>query len=135
MNVDDQPTCGKGLADYSVLPETLGKLTAAAAEILEVHMKALDRTDKNAQAEYAAYLNLVKEHRAIATQLLATAQRMSGHRDLPMGRHDVKAMSSPRALEVFERFVKLEDELVTLLRNRLEQDRKMLVEMRSGTPR
>ena len=127
--MEDQPTCGKGLAEHSVLPQKLGELTASVAEILELHTKALDRTDKNSETEHAAYLELAKEHRRIATQLATTATRMAGYRNLPMGRHDDKAMSSARALEVFETFVKLETELVALLQNRLELDRKMLIEM------
>jgi hypothetical protein len=129
MSVEDQPSCGKGLAEHSVLPEKLGELTASVAEILEVHMKALDLTDKNSKTEHAAYLELAKEHRRIATQLMATAKRMAGYRGLPMGRHDENAMSDPRAREVFEKFVKLEHELVDLLQHRLKQDRKMLIEM------
>jgi hypothetical protein len=129
MSIEDQPTCGKGLAEHSVLPAKLGALTASVAELLDVHMKALDLTDKDSKTEHAAYATLAKEHRRIATRLEATAKQMAGYRDLPMGRHDPKAMSSPRAIKAFERFVKLEHELVALLQGRLEQDRKMLIEM------
>jgi hypothetical protein len=129
MSMEDQPTCGKGLAQHSALPAKLGALTASVAELLDVHMKALDLTDRDSKTEHAAYAALAKEHRRIATRLEATAKRMAGYRDLPMGRHDPKAMSSPRAIKAFERFVKLEHELVALLQGRLEQDRKMLIEM------
>jgi hypothetical protein len=41
-------------------------------------------------------------------------------------------MAAPRPAEVFAKFVEIEDELVTLLRKRLESDRAMLREMRGG---
>jgi calcineurin-like phosphoesterase family protein len=72
---------------------------------------------------------LAKEHRKIAALLQAIARRMAGYRDLPMGRHDRTAMSAPKALEAFEKFAKLEQELLALLQKKLEQDRKMLIEM------
>ena len=131
-HVVDPPTCGKGLAEHSVLPAKLGELTASVADILDAHMKALDLTDTTSRAEHDAYVELAKEHRRIASQLMATAKRMAGYRDLPMGRHDGKAMSSPRARETFEQFVKLEHELVTLLQTRLGKDREMLSEMGGG---
>jgi hypothetical protein len=52
MDTEDQPTCGKGLAESSILPAKLGNLIAAMAGNLVVHMKALDLTDSNSQAEY-----------------------------------------------------------------------------------
>jgi len=86
----NQQTCGPGLAEHSVLPAKVGELIASLAEILELHMKALD---------------------------------------LPMGRHDQEARSFPKVREVFEEFVTLEQELRALLQKRLEEDRRMLVEM------
>jgi hypothetical protein len=38
-------------------------------------------------------------------------------------------MPAPRVLEAFEKFVKLEQELLALLQKRVEQDWRMLVEM------
>ena len=52
--MDEQQTCGKGLAEHSVLPAKLGELTAAIAAILEHHQTALDLTDENARKEYKA---------------------------------------------------------------------------------
>jgi hypothetical protein len=124
-----QPTCGKGLAEHSVLPAKMGELIAAMAENLELHMKALDVTDENSKKEYDAYLQLAGEHRQIATQLQAIAKQMSAYRDLPMGRHDHKAMSAPEVREAFKRFVDLERELLALLQSRVEQDQRMLSEM------
>ena len=54
---------------------------------------------------------------------------MAAPRDLPMGRHDAKAMSSPAVAEAFERFVEVERELVGLLEERVWEDAKLLAEM------
>jgi hypothetical protein len=127
--MDEQPTCGKGLAANSGLPAKLGELTAAVAQVLELHMKALDLEDSNARTEHDAYLTLAREHRTVATQLQALSAEMAGYRNLPMGRHDFRAMSAPENVEAFERFIGVEEELLQLLQNRLKQDRAMLLEM------
>ncbi|MEP6471693.1 MAG: hypothetical protein ABJC28_06720 [Acidobacteriota bacterium] len=49
-----------------------------------------------------------------------------------MGTHDTGVMSSPRAVAAFENFVKLEEELFSMLQRRREADRKMLAEMRGS---
>ena len=125
----NQRTCGQGLAEHSVLPAKLGELIASLAEILELHMKALDLTDENSRKEHAAYLALSREYRKIAAQLQATAKQMAGYQDLPMGRHDEKAMSSPQIRGAFEKFVTREQELEGLLQNRIDEDRRLLIEM------
>jgi hypothetical protein len=125
----DDPTCGQGLAEHSLLPAKLAELIASLADNLDVHTKALDRTDENAEREHGVYLKLVREHRKIAALLEATATEMAGYRDLPMGRHDPKAMSSPAVVEAFKRFVEIERELVGLLQERVREDAKLLAEM------
>jgi hypothetical protein len=127
-------TCGQGLAEHAPLPAKLGELTAAVSDILERHTKALDLTDGNSKREYDAYRDLVRKHRGVANQLQETAMQMAGYRDLPMGRHDMKAMASPEVIEAFERFVRIEQELLALLKARLEEDRHMLVEMAKTQP-
>jgi transposase len=130
--VTDQQTCGQGLAENSELPAKLGDLTESMAEILEIHMGALDLEDNDSRREHEAYRELVKDHRRIAAALLETARRMAGYRDLPMGRHHTTVMSSRRAVEASEKFVKLEEELLSMLQKRLEADRRMLSEMRGA---
>jgi hypothetical protein len=127
--MDDQRTCGKGLAEHSVVPAKAGELIAALAENLEVHRTALDLSDETARKEQQAYLELARAHRNIAAQLQAAARQMSGYRDLPMGRHDPQAMSGQKVVEAFRRFVALERELLALLEERLEQDQRMLAAM------
>ncbi|HEV8725613.1 MAG TPA: hypothetical protein VGW77_33765 [Candidatus Binatia bacterium] len=131
----EQPTCGKGLASQSSLPAMLGELSASVAENLEVHMKALDLNDASASKELEAYVKLAKKHREIATLLTATANEMAGYRELPMADHDAKVMSEPKAVKAFEKFMNLEQELLALLEKRVEQDHKMLVQMRRAIVR
>ena len=131
MSTQEQPTCGKGLAENSVLPAKLGELLGAMAENLETHMRALDLTDQNSRAEYDAYDELVKEFRQMSSQLKATAGQMAGYRDLPMGRHDQNAMTHPRVRESFEKFVKQKQALSSLLEQTAERDDKLLETMRA----
>jgi hypothetical protein len=128
-------TCGQGLAENSVLPAKLGELIGSMAEILEIHMGALDLQDDDSRLEHEAYRELVGEQRRNAAKLAETARRMAGYRDIPMGRHDMSAMSSRKAVEAFENFVKLEEELLLMLEKRLVADRKMIAEMRGIGPK
>jgi hypothetical protein len=126
LNTPEQPTCGKGLAENSTLPARLGKLLAAMADNLEVHMRALDLTDPNSREEYGAYEGLVRQIQQTAAQLEETANRMAGYRDLPMGRHDEQAMMHPRVRETFEKFVQQKQELLSLLEQTEKRDSKLL---------
>ncbi len=130
MSKSDQPTCGKGLAENSVLPARLGSLLSAMAENLEVHMTALDLTDQNSRAEYDAYKELVKQLQQAASELGATSRQMAGYRDLPMGKHDAQAMTHPRVGETFEKFVEQKQDLLSLLEQTTERDHKLLETMR-----
>jgi len=127
--MDEQQTCGKGLAQHSALTASLGELIASTARVLEVHMKALDLTDENAKRESEAYRELASAHRRIAGELASTAERMAGYRTLPMGRHDMAVMMSAPPRHAFAGFVKQEEALVALLEARLAQDKAMLAAM------
>ncbi len=127
--MDDQPTCGKGLAEHSVLPGRMGEVIDALAENLEVHMGALDLTDENSRRERDAYAALAAEHREIAGRLRAVAGRMAGYRDLPMGRHDWQALARPEVRAAFGRLVAREGELLALLQESVERHGKMLAGM------
>jgi hypothetical protein len=128
--VEDQQTCGTGLAENAVFPEKLGALAAAMADVLENHMQALDLTDPDAKAEHDAYAKLVHAHRRISAELRATADQMAGYRDLPMGRHGEQVMTSPDVLHTFDAFVKAKQELQTLLERQAARDQEMLAQMR-----
>ena len=126
MSESEQQTCGKGLAENSVLPAKLGELISAMAENLEAHRKALDLTDQNSRAEDEAYEKLLKDLRQIAAQLSVTASEMAGYRDLPMGKHDEAAMTHPRVGDAFQKFVQHKRELLELLEQTEKRDHKLL---------
>jgi hypothetical protein len=122
-------TCGEGLAAQSALPAKLAQLVAATADVLGQHMTALDLNDEGGRQEYAAYLRLTEDHREAAARLHAVGERMDSCRDLPMAKHDEAVMTASQTVEVFARFVSLEEELLELLQERTRQDRTMLEEM------
>jgi hypothetical protein len=125
----EQPTCGMGLAENSSLPAKLGELTSAVGEILEAHIPSLDLTDQRSRKERDVYQKLVEDHRRAGLQLEAIGRQMVGYRDLPMGRHEEAAVASPAVRRSFQRFVQVEQELLTMLQERLEQDQHMLAAM------
>jgi hypothetical protein len=130
--VAEQPTCGQGLAHNSAVPAALAAVAGAMARNLEVHMAALDRDDPAAAQEHAVYERVARGLRGAATDLQASAADMAGARDLPMGAHDMTAITAPPVLEAFERYVAAEDELRALIDQRGETNRRMLAAMREA---
>jgi hypothetical protein len=57
---------------------------------------------------------------------------MAAARELPMGRHDMAAITTPDVLDAFERSVGAEDELHALLGARREANEQMLAAMREA---
>jgi hypothetical protein len=127
--MDEQQTCGRGLAEHSALPAQLAEVTEAIADNLQMHMQALELDDEPARQEHAVYLHLVEEQRQAAGRLRAVAAEMAAARDLPMGRHDQQTLTSPEVGEAFQRFVGAKQELLALLQQMVEQDQRMLAEM------
>jgi hypothetical protein len=123
---DEPRTCGKGLAERSALPARLSALTAAMADVLDMHQQALDLTDANARAEHLAYLQLASDYRGLASRLRATADRMLGYRDLPMARHLTERMLAPENRDALANLVQCERDLAALLRKTAEEDEAML---------
>ncbi len=130
--MEQRPTCGQGLAENSLLPGKLGELTAAMAETLDTHMRTLDVNDPQSKQEYEVYFQLANEQRETAARLLATANEMAAARDLPMGRHDFSDPMASQMLQAFEKYVKVEQELLALLEQTSEQDQSMLLQMRGA---
>ncbi len=128
--MNEETSCGKGLADHAALPAKIAELVDAVAANLELHTSALDLRDPNARPEHDAYALLATQHRNVAAQLQALARQMSGYRDLPRGRHDEQAMTSPTFFQAFEAFVQREQELHALLEHKMHQHREMLAAMR-----
>ena len=125
----EEQTCGRGLAEHSVLPAQLAEVTEAMADNLMAHMQALELDDEAARQEHAVYLRLAEEQRQAAARLRAVAGEMAAARDLPMGRHDPQTMPSPEVAAAFRRFVTARQELLAVLQRMAEQDQRMLAEM------
>ena len=125
----EEQTCGRGLAENSVLPAQLAEVTEAMADNLQAHMQALELDDEAARQEHAVYLRLVEEQRQAAGRLRAVAAEMAAARDLPMGRHDQTALTSPEVADAFQRFVTAKQQLLALLQQLQEQDRRLLAEL------
>jgi hypothetical protein len=125
----DEQTCGRGLAEHSVLPAQLAKVTEAMADNLQAHLQALELDDEAARQEHAVYLRLAEEQRQAAGRLRAVAGEMAAARDLPMGRHDAQTMASPEVADAFQRLVEAKQALLGLLQRMLEQDRQLLAGM------
>jgi hypothetical protein len=130
--VSEQQTCGKGMADNAVVPGALAGVAARLAGNLEVHMRALDRDDPAAAREHDVYERVARGLRGAAAGLQDAAAEMAAARELPMGRHDMAAMTSPDVLDAFERYVEAEDELRALLDARREALTRMLASMREA---
>jgi hypothetical protein len=122
-------TCGHGLAQRSALPARLGGLSAAIADTLETHKRTLDLTDDNARREHDAYDVLVSDYRNIASQLETIANRMLGYRDLPMARHDARALTAPDIRKALAALIEHEQELVALLNTWIAQDQEIFTRM------
>jgi hypothetical protein len=124
--MEDTPTCGKGLAEHSAIPAKLAELIDALAANLEAHQPTLDLTDDRSRQELEAYVTLGRAHRSIAAQLRDVAERMSGYRDLPMGRHDERALEGRAVVDAFARYVRAEREVLALLESSVARDAAML---------
>ncbi len=124
--MDQQPTCGQGLAEHAALPAKLADVFGAIAGNLEIHLTALDSKDEGSRPELDAYVALSTEHRELESRLRALAVQMEGCRGLPMAMHDMAVMTSPKAAQAFEQLVAQEEALVALLRSWVEQHRAML---------
>jgi hypothetical protein len=125
----EEQTCGRGLAEHSVLPAQLAEVTDALADNLMAHMQALELDDEAARQEHAVYLRLAEEQRQAAARLRAVAGEMAAARDLPMGRHDTQTLSSPEVADAFRHFVKAKQELAATLQGMADEDQRMLAAM------
>ena len=126
MAHDDEPTCGKGLAEHSVIPGKLGELIDGLAANLECHMPSLPETDAMARHEKAAYARIAAQHREIAKRLRAVAEDMAGCRAMPMGAHDEQALMDPRAVTAFEQYIATLRQVVATLQASLAADEQLL---------
>jgi hypothetical protein len=127
--MENEWTCGKGLAANAALPGVVGDFVAAMADVLAVHQQALDLDDENARPEHDAYGTLVGELRAVSARLAAIAARMIGYRDLPMGRHDHQKMAGHDAVAVLERMIQAERTLLSRIQAAVREQEAILGQM------
>jgi hypothetical protein len=124
--MEEQLTCGKGLAEHSVLPGRIGEVIGGLAENLELHTRALDVSEDAGRAEHEAYAGLAGRYRRIAEELRSASEEMAGYRDLPPAPHDLESMRSPELGEAFTRFLEAERELVAALEEAIARDEALL---------
>jgi hypothetical protein len=129
--VEEQTTCGRGLAQNSVVPAALAAVAAGLAQNLEVHTRALDLGDAAAAEEQRMYERVAHSLRSAVADLQAAAAEMASAVDLPMGAHDMVAIITPDVLGAFEGYVAAEDDLRRLLDVRREYNEQMLTAIRA----
>ena len=129
--MEEEPTCGRGLAATAGVPSALAAVAASIARNLEVHTRALDPDDPVATQERHVYDRVVSSLRDAVLGLETVAEEMEAAVDLPMGAHDLAAMTTPDVLDAFARLVAAEDELRRLLEERRAENRQMLAMIRS----
>ena len=132
MAENEEWTCGKGVAANAALPERIGLLLAAVADVLQNHMRALDENVPNGRKELAAYQRLVDEHHSAASALAGLAAAMRSYRDLPPAEHDMAKLTDAASVEVMEALVRAQEDVLTLLQQRAAQYGAMLRQMRGG---
>jgi hypothetical protein len=129
----EEPTCGRGLAQSAVVPEALAAVAAGVAQNLEVHMRALHPDDDAAVQERRVYERVAHGLRGAAADLRATAAEMTAAVDLPMGEHDVTAVTAAEILDAFQGLVAAEDALRRLLEARRGDHEQLLTAIRGET--
>lgn len=127
--IEQAPTCGKGLAINAALPARFSEVIESMAVNLELHMETLDLGDARARLEYDAYQRLALAYRDIASNLMATAIKMYSYHDLPMASHNHEKLSNPEITAAFMKFTQLEEDLITVLQKHVKADKTMLAEL------
>ncbi len=77
------------------------------------------------------YERVARSLRDAAIDLHAAAAEMASAVDLPMGAHDMAAITTADLLRAFEGYVGAEDELRRLLEDRREDNEQMLAAIRT----
>jgi uncharacterized protein YndB with AHSA1/START domain len=126
--VDDQPTCGIGLAEHATVLDNISVMLDGLAETLELHRQMLVLTDERSRKEDVVYGELASSWRRISAEASSAAAMMFVQRELPMGAHDPAAWGAEHR-RAFEKFVNAQSRLLGLLRIAAERDEKMLASM------
>jgi hypothetical protein len=127
----DDPTCGQGLAQHAELPRLIGDVMSSVADILSAHLPSLVSGDELSRHERRVYEQLAGKHREAAEMLQTISTEMAGCYDMPMGEHDIQAMSPAHMTEALEAIVRAEATLATRLPDQLTEHQAMLDSMHS----
>jgi hypothetical protein len=123
--MNDQPTCGQGLAHHAVLPRAISRLAASMSTMMDSHLDAL-ASGASSEPERAAYARLATDYRTVAASLAQIATQMESYRDLPMATHDQSRLASRESAEIFQSLVDAERNLLLTLQASVEQHEQML---------
>lgn len=132
MAENEEWTCGKGVAANAALPGRMGLLLAAMADVLQNHTRSLDSDDASGAKELAAYQQLVDEHHSAASALAGLAAAMRSYRDLPPAEHDMAKLMDAASVEVMETLVRAQEDVLSLLQERVTEYGAMLRQMQGG---
>ena len=127
----EDPTCGEGLAQHAELPLLTAELMGSVAENLNAHLPGLVSSDENSQHEKHVYENLAARLRKAEAMLHALGTEMAGHQDMPMGEHDLHALSSGDAIDALTRLSRVEEQLVARVQEQLTEHQAILDTIRS----
>ena len=132
MSESEEWTCGKGVAANAALPERMGALLGAVADVLQNHTRSLDGADANGAEELAAYQRLVEEHRGAASALAGLAAAMRSYSDLAAAEHDMAKLMDAASVEVMEALVRAQEDVLALLQERAVEYGEMLRQMKEA---
>jgi hypothetical protein len=131
MVMPEEPTCGRGLAQHAELPSLVGELVGSVADNLSAHVPGLVSSDEKSMHEKQVYEHLAERLREAGAMLQAIATEMAALEEMPMGEHDLQALSSGEAIDALERMISVEARLVARIREGLTEHQAILDEMGS----
>ena len=127
----EESTCGQGLAQHAELPLLMGELMDSVADNLSAHLPGLVPSDENSQQEKQVYEHLAARLREAGAMLHAISTEMAGYQDMPMGEHDLQALSSGDAIDALNRMTRVEAQLVARVQELLTEHQAILDAIRT----
>jgi hypothetical protein len=131
MPMAEEPTCGQGLAQHADLPLIIGELMGSVADNLSAHLPGLVSSDEDSQHEKRVYEHLVTRHREAAAMLHAIGAEMADHREMPMGEHDLQALSAGQVVDALEGMIRVESQLIARVQQQLTEHQAILATIRA----
>ncbi len=112
------------------MPAALAAVAAGLAQNLQVHTRVLDPGDVAGVQERGVYERVAHHLRGAAADLRVAAAEVAVAADLPMGAHDMAALTTAEVLRAFAGHVAAEEDLRRLLEARRGDDEQMLTAIR-----